>query len=540
MPKYVKAGKFMNYCSICGKELPEGLSVCPDHEPDAVAEQAKDKRVPSEKPKKKKKKSSKARFDFDAAVRKADELFEGIEIGDSIFGEEEKPKTVPSREKEIKAEDKVGFSVEELLKKAEKETEKPAERSIVDSKPVLLSKAVFETSRVSEPPLNAEKPARKTAETEEKPKPAEKLAKEKSTNEKKPFVEQSDLNILDEKKNDSEVSEKVLRLFEPLEEEAEEKLQKPTKEVKHKLFTKKEAEKKTVDEEATVIEVSEKPSKEKVTLGERLSALIKNIKKLFFEDTEQPSESSDENLAATAKKEPKTEDGKETVKDSKQTEAKKTEAADENNEKSESADATLFDLDVKDEKVKLTAKKREREGILERELEEKEGDEEQDKRYGKAVITAAAVIVALLVGLFVYAAATAAKGEPIETGGVMLEYLTGEWISERYSYEEDGTVLCRELLTVNEDETFKMVYYIDDGNNSEGYLDGTWKIREQMSGIVAFDENDSSVHLRFSQNGQNQEYVRYLLNTTDETMTLREYYNKAKTDFFDVEFTKIQ
>ncbi len=468
----------MNYCSICGKEIPDKLTVCSDCAEAKKESQKEAESIVADKPKRKKK-TKKAKFDFNKAVREADELFEGIEIGETIFAEAEEQKEKPATAEKVRTEESVGFSMETLLFEAERKAEKPADSLITKQKAEGKKKSTVTLSDTKTLVQDTQKPEAKETETDLKSEAEEKA--------------------VEAKPSESVVSEKVLRLFESQEES----------------------------------EPEAKTEAEQPTRGKKLSSFFKGVKKMFFEDTEEEASESLADKGAETEKETEIKIPKDISKEEKISQAVKSEAPpDENN-------ATLFDLDIKEEKVELTAKKREREGILERELDESEGEDEEDKRYGKTVITIAAVIVALLVGLLVYAAATAAKGEPVESNGIMLEYLTGEWLSEGYAYEKDETIIFREFLIINADETFKMVYYIDDGVSSEGYRDGTWKVNEEINGIVAFDETDSSVHLRFSQQAQNQEYIRYLLNTSDESMTLREYYNKTKTDFYDVEFKKV-
>ncbi|NLC78330.1 MAG: hypothetical protein GX683_01185, partial [Ruminococcaceae bacterium] len=316
------------------------------------------------------------------------------------------------------------------------------------------------------------------------------------------------------------------------EEDATEQDEEKVKEKTAPRQNKKEA----IKKDAKLKKEKKKPTAEKSgdkgEIGEKIAALFARVKGCFInpteDETERETHADASELTGAPKKntEPATPSG----------------ALDDANETTPAPEggATLFDLEMPKGDLQLTAKKREHaKGALEFELEEDENELEEDKRYGRAVITVAAAVVALLVGLGIYAAATAATKEPVASDGVMLEYLEGEWLSEQYSYKDDEEVFYRELLSINEDETFSISYFIDDGANPEGYRDGTWTKTDSMQGIIAFNDADSSIFLRFEKLGENKEFVRYLLNTTDDTMTLREYYDKLKTDFYDVGFTRV-
>ena len=207
---------------------------------------------------------------------------------------------------------------------------------------------------------------------------------------------------------------------------------------------------------------------------------------------------------------------------------------------------TLFDLDMSVGEVKVTAKKRTKAendgtGELEKEVIEKLSPEEENNggRYTKLTISLVALLIAVLLGLGIYAIAAHSTGKSVEVGDdLMLEYLCGEWLSDKYSYADDETAQYRELLTINENGTYTIQFFIIN-DNPTGYLDGSWQVENSMSGIVAFKDEDSSVNFINSEKGRKYEYIRYLINTDKGTMTLREYYDEKKTDYYDVQFTKL-
>ena len=207
---------------------------------------------------------------------------------------------------------------------------------------------------------------------------------------------------------------------------------------------------------------------------------------------------------------------------------------------------TLFDLDMSVGEVKVTAKKRTKAendgtGELEKEVIEKLSPEEENNggRYTKLTISLVALLIAVLLGLGIYAIAAHSTGKSVEVGDdLMLEYLCGEWLSDKYSYADEETAQYRELLTINENGTYTIQFFIIN-DNPTGYLDGSWQVENSMSGIVAFKDEDSSVNFINSEKGRKYEYIRYLINTDKGTMTLREYYDEKKTDYYDVQFTKL-
>ncbi|MEA4911649.1 MAG: hypothetical protein VB092_03420 [Oscillospiraceae bacterium] len=177
-------------------------------------------------------------------------------------------------------------------------------------------------------------------------------------------------------------------------------------------------------------------------------------------------------------------------------------------------------------------------GALERELAALGPQEGKEERVcGKWLLTLGVLVAAAAVALGVWWLRGSSR--QTKTDGVLFGYLQGCWLSEEFSYADDESLTCRELLQVNEDGSYVLPCLITDRSNPQGSLDGSLQLDYELRGLLSFADNGGII-MSAQKDGKDCQYVRYLINATDKTMTMREFYNSAYTDYYDTVFTKIE
>ncbi len=158
---------------------------------------------------------------------------------------------------------------------------------------------------------------------------------------------------------------------------------------------------------------------------------------------------------------------------------------------------------------------------------------------GKVGVTFVAL---LITAVFVFAVACLVrymKGPTATDEQLMLEYISGSWLSEPFVFADDTSHSYVELFEIKNDGTFTLKHLVPDLRNEKGYLDGSWEIDYQISGRVELLLDKECVLLNYTEFGHDYYFDRYIVETEDGKLILREYYDDAMTLSFDIVYTRV-
>jgi hypothetical protein len=119
-------------------------------------------------------------------------------------------------------------------------------------------------------------------------------------------------------------------------------------------------------------------------------------------------------------------------------------------------------------------------------------------------------------------------------------FLAGSWISDEFAFYDSTSLNFVEVLTVNEDGSFKMLYTVPDKAYPTGWKDGKWKIDSEIEGNIEIDTEDSNrLLLLFEKDGENFFFDRHFILKEEDKISLREYYTDEKDSYYDVTLYRI-
>lgn len=118
-------------------------------------------------------------------------------------------------------------------------------------------------------------------------------------------------------------------------------------------------------------------------------------------------------------------------------------------------------------------------------------------------------------------------------------YLEGAWISDEFAFTDSTAKNYVEVLTVDKDGNFKMMYTVPDEAYPDGWNTGMWKIEKEISGHIDYIAEEQRLLLLYEEDGGNYFFDRTFIVKEDDTMCLREYYDESKTAFYDVNLYRI-
>lgn len=182
-------------------------------------------------------------------------------------------------------------------------------------------------------------------------------------------------------------------------------------------------------------------------------------------------------------------------------------------------------------------------GAIERALVEDEVIEQAITKKsgpGKLEITLILILAAAVIVFGVLIAVKLFSAKQPATEDYTFEQFVGTWISD-YFYFGDGSqasepIYCEQLI-IRADGTFTRRYLVVNRSIPEGYLTDEWAIEEEIFGTVQFFEDSRTLALIWED--ELTIFDRYILKLDDTHMTLREYYDEAQLDFFDMKFIRI-
>ncbi len=122
----------------------------------------------------------------------------------------------------------------------------------------------------------------------------------------------------------------------------------------------------------------------------------------------------------------------------------------------------------------------------------------------------------------------------------IVTFLEGAWISDEFAFFDSTAKNFVEVLTVDKEGNFKMLYTIPDEEYPDGWNTGNWKIEEEVSGHIDYVAEEQRLLLLYEQDGENFFFDRTFILKEDDTICLREFYDESKSTFYDVTLHRIK
>lgn len=182
------------------------------------------------------------------------------------------------------------------------------------------------------------------------------------------------------------------------------------------------------------------------------------------------------------------------------------------------------------------------EGDLERQykkIEKNAGAKDESSALSKLGVSLLAIVVLAALALTVACLVKYMKTPNTSDDTIMLEYISGEWLSEPYTYADDMTQGFVELLTINADNTFSLKSLVPDPRNENGWKDGSWEDDYAVSGELELFVDSKCIILHYTEFGKKYSYVRYIVNVDDKSLTLRELYDDAGDKYYDMVYKRV-
>lgn len=181
------------------------------------------------------------------------------------------------------------------------------------------------------------------------------------------------------------------------------------------------------------------------------------------------------------------------------------------------------------------------EGDLELEARELEEEKEPEAAniLGKLGVTLLALII---VALFIFGVSCLVKymkGPVASDSELMLDYISGCWISEPFVFADDTSHSFVEEFTIYRDGSFTLRHLIPDARNENGYADGSWESDYQISGTVEVLLDSQCIIMKYTEFGKDYYFDRYMIETEDERLVLREFYDDAATQSYDIIYKRV-
>ncbi|MEG2634052.1 MAG: zinc ribbon domain-containing protein [Oscillospiraceae bacterium] len=168
-----------------------------------------------------------------------------------------------------------------------------------------------------------------------------------------------------------------------------------------------------------------------------------------------------------------------------------------------------------------------------------DGNDDDTNILGKLGVSLIAILVAAVFIFAVSCLVKYMKGPAASDQQIMLDYVSGTWMSEPFVFASDTSHSYVELFTINKDGTFALKHLIPNIKDEKGYEDGSWDIDYQISGTVEIMLDSQCIIMKYTEFGKDYYFDRYIIKTEDNALTLREFYDEAATQSFDIVYSRI-
>ena len=122
----------------------------------------------------------------------------------------------------------------------------------------------------------------------------------------------------------------------------------------------------------------------------------------------------------------------------------------------------------------------------------------------------------------------------------IVNFLEGAWISDKFAFFDSTSKNYVEVLIVDGDGGFTMLYTVPDEAYPDGWSNGKWKIEEQVEGSVDFIAEEQTLLLLYEQDAANYFFERVFVERDDDRICLREFYDESGENYYDVVLHRIK
>ena len=122
----------------------------------------------------------------------------------------------------------------------------------------------------------------------------------------------------------------------------------------------------------------------------------------------------------------------------------------------------------------------------------------------------------------------------------IITYLQGAWISDKFAFFDSTSKDFAEVLTVDEDGGFTMLYAVPDEAYPDGWSNGKWQVEDQVEGQIEYDIEGKRLLLLYEKEGEDFFFERFFILMEEDKICLREYYDASNESYYDVVLHRIK
>ncbi|MEG0750976.1 MAG: hypothetical protein RR998_04445 [Oscillospiraceae bacterium] len=192
--------------------------------------------------------------------------------------------------------------------------------------------------------------------------------------------------------------------------------------------------------------------------------------------------------------------------------------------------------------AQLNSSKPELQGELElrvKDIVKAEGAQDESAAPGKLGITLIALLVTAVLIFAVMCLVKYMKAPAATDSSIMLNYISGEWMSEPFVFADDLSHGYVELLQIRPDGTFTLTHLIPDVRNENGWKDGSWQVDLQLSGTVELFVENKCIVFQYTEFGKKYYLDRFIVRMEDDVLALREFYDDDMKLSYDIVYKRV-
>ncbi|MCL1830560.1 MAG: hypothetical protein FWG21_03930, partial [Oscillospiraceae bacterium] len=109
----------------------------------------------------------------------------------------------------------------------------------------------------------------------------------------------------------------------------------------------------------------------------------------------------------------------------------------------------------------------------------------------------------------------------------IVDYLEGSWISDYFAFYDSTSKNYVEVLSIDANGNFTMLYTVPDEKYPDGWANGKWKIEEQIEGQIKYMPDEQRLLLLYELDGVKGCFERFFISQEPDTVCLREFYDET-------------
>lgn len=122
----------------------------------------------------------------------------------------------------------------------------------------------------------------------------------------------------------------------------------------------------------------------------------------------------------------------------------------------------------------------------------------------------------------------------------LIDYMEGAWISDKFAFFDSTSKDFVEVLIIDGDGNFEMLYAVPDESIPDGWRDGKWRTEDRVEGHVDYVAAEQRLLLLYEADGENYFFERFFISMEEDMICLREFYDAANENFYDVILHRIK